>query len=544
MEAIAMKPFNILMITTDQEQSWVDHPEGLNLPAHERMRSNSVTFRNFQVNSTPCGPSRSVIYSGQHTQHTGMFVNPNVPPHPELPRDMPTLGSMFGELGYYSAYKGKWHLSHLNDGINFDQQRFPATNGALAPWGFNEYTYDGDHHGLAWDGFMHDGAIAADAANWLLGNSGNKPGSDADDPPWLLCVNMINPHDIMFFDATGSMASERLDPVRVAPMLPAPHAAIYNDWLDLPLPSSFNASLERKPAAHRDDQRLANIMYGHLPAEDEMAWQIYRNYYYNCIRDVDRHVGQVLDALEASGEADRTIVVFTSDHGEMAGAHGMRQKGASIYKENVGVPCFINHPDIAEATETDLLGTSIDLIPTLLSLSGAGTGGVEERWPELRGVSLAPALTNTPSARDERGMLMNYTATLAWDIDFVEALFRGQVRGEFSAEEKARLASGQSTANYSCYRGIADGRYKFARYFKPSEHHQPRDWDTLIAHNELELYDTSSDPDETDNLAFAPTKHKDLILDLNNRLNALIETEIGPDDGSFYPMRGSFALRE
>jgi arylsulfatase len=471
-----------------------------------------------------------------------MFVNPNVPPHPELPRDMPTLGSIFGELGYYSAYKGKWHLSHLNEGIDFDQQRYPVTTGALAPWGFNEYTYDGDHHGLAWDGFMHDAAIAADAANWLLGNSGNKPGNSSDDPPWLLSVNLINPHDIMFFDATGKMASERLDPVRVAPMLPAPHAAIYRDWLDLPLPANFGASLERKPSAHHEDRRLADIMYGHLPLEDEAAWRVYRNYYYNCIRDVDRHVTQVLDALDASGEADRTIVLFTSDHGEMAGAHGMRQKGASIYKENVGVSCFIKHPDIAGSSETDLLGTSIDLIPTLISVSGADAGELRDRWPDLRGVSLAQALTGTPSERDERGMLMNYTATLAWDVDFVEALFRGQVRGEFNADEKMRMANGQSRSNYSCYRGIADGRYKFARYFKPGEHHQPHDWDTLVAHNELELYDTAADPEETDNLAFIPADHQGLILELNARLNTLIDLEIGLDDGSCYSTRRSFAL--
>jgi arylsulfatase A-like enzyme len=537
-----MKPLNILMITTDQEHSWVDHPRGLELPGHERLRANSVAFRKFQVNSTPCGPSRSVIYSGQHTQHTRMFVNPNVPPHPELPRDMPTLGSMFSELGYYSAYKGKWHLSHLNEGIDFDQQRYPVTTGALAPWGFNEYTYDGDHHGLAWDGFMHDGAIAADAANWLLGKSGNKPGKAPDDPPWLLSVNLINPHDIMFFDATGKMASERLDPVRVAPMLPAPHAAVYRDWLDLPLPTNFGASLEHKPSAHREDQRLADIMYGHLPLEDEAAWQVYRNYYYNCIRDVDRHVTEVLDALEASGEADRTIVLFTSDHGEMAGAHGMRQKGASMYKENIGVSCFINHPDIAGSSETDLLGTSVDLIPTLISASGTDAGDIRDRWPDLRGVSIASALMGTPSERDDRGMLMNYTASLAWDVDFVEALFRGQVRREFTSDEKTRMANGPSLSNYACYRGIADGRYKFARYFKPGEHHQPRDWNTLVAHNELELYDTSTDSDETDNLAFNPADHRGLILELNARLNALIDTEIGLDDGSCYSTRRSFAL--
>lgn len=534
-----MSPPNILFITTDQEQSFVDLPSGLTLPGHERLRERALVFRKFQVNSTPCGPSRSVIYSGQHTQKTRLFVNPNVPPHPELPRDMLTLGSIFSELGYYSVYKGKWHLSHVNHGIDFDQPRYPETSGALEPWGFHEYTQDGDHHGVAWDGFQHDGAIAADAANWLLGFSGNKPA----DKPWLLAVNFVNPHDIMFFDATGTMAQERLDPVRVAPLMPAPWAHPYLETSDFDLPASFKDDLALKPSAHRDDQRLADVMYGRLPPDDEQAWRNHRNYYFNCIRDVDRHVCTVLDALENSGQADNTIIVFTSDHGEMAGAHGMRQKGATMYKENVRVSCFVSHPDLQQGEETDHLATSIDLIPTLLELSQPGIDW-RERWPALGGVSFANALSGNTTERDDRGMLLNYTATLAWDIDFIETLFRGQVRGEFTDEEKEQMAAGQSLNGFSCYRGISDGRYKFARYFKPAEHHQPEDWETLLAHNELELYDTETDPDEVSNLANDPEAHRELILDLNARLNALIATEVGVDDGSFYSQRRSYKLQK
>jgi arylsulfatase len=84
-------------------------------------------------------------------------------------------------------------------------------------------------------------------------------------------------------------------------------------------------------------------------------------------------------------------------------------------------------------------------------------------------------------------------------------------------------------------RGVFDGRYKFARYFSVAEHHIPKDWETLIAHNDLELYDTETDPDEIVNLAFKPEEHRDLILKLNAQVNALIETEVGADDGSIYP---------
>ncbi len=87
----------------------------------------------------------------------------------------------------------------------------------------------------------------------------------------------------------------------------------------------------------------------------------------------------------------------------------------------------------------------------------------------------------------------------------------------------------------SIIRGVFDGRYKFGRYFKISEHHEPRDWETLVAHNDLELYDTQADPDEILNLAFKPDGEKSRILELNAKVNALIDSEIGVDDGSMYP---------
>jgi arylsulfatase len=82
----------------------------------------------------------------------------------------------------------------------------------------------------------------------------------------------------------------------------------------------------------------------------------------------------------------------------------------------------------------------------------------------------------------------------------------------------------------SFLRGYYDGRYRFARYFEPGDYHLPRDWQTLIARNELELYDTLNDVAEMTNLAEAPEEHKQLLLELNARLNALIESEEGGPD--------------
>jgi arylsulfatase len=81
------------------------------------------------------------------------------------------------------------------------------------------------------------------------------------------------------------------------------------------------------------------------------------------------------------------------------------------------------------------------------------------------------------------------------------------------------------------FRGVFDGRYKFARYFRPRDHHLPRDFDTLVRRNDLELYDTQADPHELDNLAAKPDAHRETLLRLNAKTNALIEREIGTDDG-------------
>lgn len=89
--------------------------------------------------------------------------------------------------------------------------------------------------------------------------------------------------------------------------------------------------------------------------------------------------------------------------------------------------------------------------------------------------------------------------------------------------------------NRNFLRGCYDGRYRFGRYFSPSNHHTPRDWETLLANNDIELYDQNEDPHCLDNLANRPALHRELILSLNSKLNALIAREAGEDDGGHMP---------
>lgn len=519
---------NILFIVTDQERA--DIPAAIPLHAHDRLRAKGTSFSNFHVTTTPCGPSRSVIYSGLHTNRTRMVSNPNTPPRRAMSPEIETMGGMFRKLGYETAYKGKWHLSHVNDERDEENRVFPVTTDALEPYGFADYNYDGDPHGRTWTGYRQDRMIAADAAGWIDGRKGG-------DTPWFLAVNFVNPHDIMFFTTGPHQTATRYSPNMVSPLGGAPHDPEYRiDW-KLPLPKSFNDDLATKPWAHGEDVVHCNAFYGEMPHEDEEVWHIYRNYYFNCLRDVDRQLGLLLDALEESGEADNTIIVFTADHGEMAAAHGLRGKGPTYYREVACVPLIVVHPDGPRAVQTEALGTSLDLAPTLLSMAGISETERGERFPALKGCDLSPAILeqNGKSERDTRGTLYYYGTTLYWDPELIRAFIGLDSGRPMPADVKARIDSGDFPyrGNRALIRGTFDGRYRFARYFAPADHHWPEGWETLSSRNDLELYDTGSDRDEIVNLARDPA-HRETVLRLNAQMNAAMDIEIGADDGREY----------
>lgn len=517
------RPLNILLIISDQERE--DLPSSLPLPARAWLRRRGVSFANHHANTSPCGPSRAVIYTGQHTQRTGLYVNPNTPPYPQLSPQTPTIGHMLRQAGYHTAYKGKWHITNIEE----KEARGPAegvwpnASDALEAFGFSDYNFDGEREGLTWQGFMDDGATAADAVNRLRAFKSGAAG----DKPWFMAVNFINPHDIMFFDATGKAESTRSRPNLISPLMAAPGDPIYDtDW-KLPLPRSFyQDDLSTKPPAHAAINAVSWAFYGDLPRTDEASWRRFQNYYFNCIRDADRHIMTVLSALEQNGQMDDTVVIFTSDHGERAGAHGMRQKAGTIYREDIKVPLVVVHPDIAGGVRTSALSSTLDLAPTMLALAGVPAQVRAAQHPQLKGHDLTPALAggSARSARDEAGILLNYACRYGWNAP--------DVAGD---AVRSRPLREPDLALRRLFRGVHDGRYKFARYFAPAQHHEPTTWEALVAHNDLELYDTRADPDEIHNLAADPARYQAEIMRLNAMTNALVRAEIGRDDGSEYP---------
>jgi arylsulfatase A-like enzyme len=125
-------------------------------------------------------------------------------------------------------------------------------------------------------------------------------------------------------------------------------------------------------------------MVGEIP--DEAArWRRRHNYYLNCLRDADRNIALVLAELEASGLADRTIIVLTADHGDMDGAHKLHAKGAVAYREQNNVPLVVVHPSHPGGRQCRAVTSHVDLAPTLLALTGIGEARAKAIGKDLPG---------------------------------------------------------------------------------------------------------------------------------------------------------------
>jgi arylsulfatase A-like enzyme len=526
--ACQANPLNVLLIVTDQERARHLVPEGIPLPQRDRLMEHSTVFRAAHAATNLCSMSRANLYSGLHAQRNGVWENVPIPNAGQLRGDLATLGHLFQDAGFVTGYFGKWHLTAIDE-VNPPGRQ--SMQQLLSGYGFEESNQDGERDGTQ-GGWRYDASSADSAIDFMNRHSDG-------DRPWLAAVNFVNPHDIMFFETGEHQQSSRIMDFP-HPIQPAPDDPLYAEDLGTALPENFGPrTLAGKPAAQREYQKVMELTLGEIPFDRRDLWSSYHNYYWNCMRDVDRQLGRVLDGLEASGQLDRTLVVYTADHGEMAGVHGLREKSGVPYREVSNVPLWIRHPDGRAGRSSESLTSMIDIVPTLLSGAGIDMSEVREQHPELKGIDLMNEVGSAaPSVMGERShVLFQWTSLVHLSAEL--ARFFASVRMAKTPEERAAAAAvgpPDLTPFRGHMRGIFDGRFKFARYFSPRQHHRPETWDDLLQHNDLELYDTLEDPGETTNLAHADaTTQRGRIESLNRTLNALVDKEVGIDDGGHLP---------
>jgi arylsulfatase A-like enzyme len=530
-------PYNILFILVDQERHFRpgELPAGYRLPAHERLAKQGTTFVNHRINSCVCTPSRSVLYTGQHIQHTRMFDNTNFPWITSLSTEIPTVGDMLREAGYYTAYKGKWHLTKEFETVNkLGAPPKRIFTEEMEAYGFSDYFGIGDIIAHTQGGYLHDGIAAAMGTSWLRGKGRELA---AEGKPWFLAVNLVNPHDVMFYD-TDAPGTPVIRERGITHVARDPVDPLYAKKWDFRLPASYQQPLDApgRPAAHREFLRSHDALVGAIPNE-EPRWRRRHNYYLNCIRDVDRNIAAVLAELDASGLADRTVVIFTADHGDMDGAHRLHAKGAVAYREQNNVPLVVVHPGIAGGRKCKAVTSHLDMAPTLLAFTGASPqkrAAIAKQIPgkDFSGLLADPARAGLDAVHD--GVLFNYNMFAYLDGEFLEKAVAYMKQGG-NPKEIAKTGIRPDMMKRGAVRSVYDGRYTFSRYFSPKRHNRPASLEDLFRLNDVELFDASADPAEMSNLAADLARNRDLIAAMNEKLNRLIDAEVGEDRGQMLP---------
>src|SRR5271169_2775638 len=370
---------NILFIMTDEERypppyeaEAVAEFRRCQMPARERIRNGGLELHRHYAGSTACVPSRATLFTGQYpslhgvSQTDGIAKQASDPAMGWLdPDEVPTLGDWFRAGGYQTHYRGKWHVSHSSLVIPGGHEGLMASddNGVpipeavesyhkadrLDPFGFSGWIGREPHGAAKSDtGTVRDGVFAEQVVELFADLA-----KTSNDEPWLAVASFVNPHDIGFAGGLYEMLFGFGPPDDSVP--------------DIAEAPSQADSFAGRPACQERFKQIYPKMMAVQPTD-----VAYRRLYYYLQKLVDQAIGRILDSLEASGMADDTIVVFTSDHGDLLGAHGgLQQKWCNAFDEATRVPLIVTGPGVVSVPGGVSIPTShVDLIPTLMGLAG------------------------------------------------------------------------------------------------------------------------------------------------------------------------------
>jgi arylsulfatase A-like enzyme len=524
------RPYNIVLVMCDQESYHLQNADGYELPARDELRRRGIAFEKHYIGAAMCTPSRGVMFSGHPPQINGVFDQMELGYVPSLDKRKPSMGTVMRELGYATAYYGKFELRrdiiYPKDTVNYSD--------ALVEYGFDAFAPDGDKVGAPDQGYDTDEYTVAEGNRWLRTHAGDL---NRQNKPWFLMISMVSPHDIMYADANPPGQQVQVSQVGAEITKPPANSVFGRKW-KFPLSASRLQSLSApgRPGAGRQYLEGWSYWLGTIPAQRREMWEIFYNYYLNLIRDNDQTLGTLLATLGELRLWDDTIVIFTADHGELAGSHGgLRGKGPFPYEQETHVPFVVVHPDYPGPAQCQAVTSHIDLLPTLAGLTGLPQPQRRAATSGMPGKDFSPLLARPHQAAADAvrpGALFNYVGLQTIDANYLKQIAPLQAHGK-PAPPLAQLHPDLGKRGFVNF--VFDGQYKFARYYAPNAFNTPRTLEEIFRWNDCELFDLESDPHEMTNLATEPMRQLDLILRLNELLNALLEAEVGSNDGQFLP---------
>lgn len=524
-------PLNIILIIRDQTRFDLPVAADYRTPALDRLARQGISFNNHYIASAMCTPSRAAFFSGHPPQVNGVFDQMETGWVPNLRQDQPNMGSMMKKLGYQTAFFGKWEMEAdlipPKPTVNYSQ--------ALQPYGFDIYQPDGDKVGAPNQGYDTDVYTASEGVRWLRGNV---PKLRESGQPFFMVMSYLNPHDIMYANANVPGTPQVQKAVSDEAIVTPPQNSLYAQrWNTAPSPTLLESLLAPgMPPALAEYHTGWEGVLGIIPTNRPDMWEVFNDYYLNMIRDTDLSLQQLEDGLDELGLWQDTVVIFTADHGEMAGDHGgIRGKGPMAYEGNSHVPLIVVHPDYPQGQSSDVVTSHLDLMPSLPGLAGVPE---DQRRAAVQGLPghdfsrvLATAETAGPQAV-RAGALFNYVGPITIDSDYCVAAMKQLLQNK-PAPPLTELQSKLKKRGFMSF--AFDGQYKFARYYAPANFNTPATLEQILRDNDVQLFDLRNDPLETSNLALDPEKNTDLILRMNALLNELMADEVGKNDGSFLP---------
>lgn len=385
---------DVVIILTDEERAAPPYESAEvaawrreSMPGAAWFEDNAVSFGRHYTGSLACVPSRPTIFTGHYPEVHGVTQTDGLGKTHDDSRmrwlregEVPTLGHWFRAAGYDTHYDGKWHISHADlhdaDGNRVDAnddegnvivegvERYRQAD-ALDSFGFSGWIGPEPHGGQLRDaGVRRDPLIADRVVAWLEDRYARRAAGEADAlRPFLLVASFVNPHDIVLFPAWA----RRGNPLDPSPLDPPP----------VPAAPTADEDLSTKPAAQiafRDTytsgygpQRAVNGVYRDRAQE-------YRDLYHRLHAEVDAPIDRVRRAITDREQPSDAVILRTSDHGELLGAHGgLHQKWFNLYDEATRVPFAIARVGsnrTSGAVVNDAPTSHVDIIPTLLGAAG------------------------------------------------------------------------------------------------------------------------------------------------------------------------------
>lgn len=314
---------NVVYILTDQWRASAfgySCDPNVKTPQIDRFAKEAVNFSNAISVCPVCTPYRASLLTGRYPTSTGMFLNDLYLPDKEL-----CMAEIFKSAGYQTAYLGKWHLDghgRFNNVAPERRQGFDYWKGSECSHDYlKEPYYENNLPEVKyWEGYSPF-AISKDAQNYLSGHA-------KSNIPFLLFVSISTPH--------------------------FPHATAPKEYQDLYPESSIRLAPNVPEEMRQQTLKELKGYYGHCSA-------------------TDKAIGELIGKMKELGLMENTIVVFTSDHGEMMGAHGIKPRVKQLaWDESIRIPFLISYPGIGKNKGVNVRTpiTTPDILPSLLGLAG------------------------------------------------------------------------------------------------------------------------------------------------------------------------------